>query len=356
MSTDGLITKPWARDLFTWTAAHAIEGADPRTQNLIRRFWRDSCAAHASGCDTLAAEHRTVTATDDAAEIAGLDAAAKANATDDDNDDGDELATATTTTTTTNNNNARDIKLDGAISATKFTSSGLPTNHAEAATSNTSSSAQNHQKLNHLHKQSKSAPSHKMQHKLSAFIEDLEFKIRLQKAKDDGATADATHARPHKLFDYARLLALTAKNTSLWLYASCFTTAHRLWLTPNDFRLVMKLRLGLMIGPSRACARCHTKASDPFGRHSLSCLNGGDKTLLHSKVGDLVFQLAASIGAGPIREPHPLPSDSNCRLDIQFALPQARGKPWLVDVAVTNCLAEFHMTPADIGPNAAATA
>lgn len=186
-----------------------------------------------------------------------------------------------------------------------------------------------------------------MQHKLSATFEEARHKQRI-------AAASAASAAPREL---ARLLALTAKHTGVWLYTSCLGSNLRLWLPPLNFRVAVKLRLGLPLGPAQPCS--HVKCgrmSDEFGDHSVSCLCDGNKTRIHTAVLDILMQQATAAGFQPQREPHALPGDPNLRLDAGFTMPGVRNHVQLIDVAVTNALAAYNIKPGKIGPSAAATA
>lgn len=194
-----------------------------------------------------------------------------------------------------------------------------------------------------------------MQHQLSALIESIAFKRRIA-AADEFASKRGS-GRPHPRYDSTRLHALTAKNVSLWLYGSCFTTAPRLWLSGKLFCTAIRIRLGIAVGhDDHTCAICNKiGVSDGFGMHSLSCLSGGGKTLIHTRVLDEFQQLASSVAAVPSRENHALPLDPNLRLDLALTLPQTRGKPQLIDVAITNGLAKYFLDAKIVGPNRAAT-
>jgi hypothetical protein len=155
----------------------------------------------------------------------------------------------------------------------------------------------------------------------------------------------------------ARLLALTAKHTSAWLYSSCFTTALRLWLPKPSFYLVIRFRLGLEIGPEQPCALCFGKErSDALGSHSLSCRFNGGKTLMHAAVLDEIMRLATAADANPRREVHAFPKHPHLRMDAVFSLPCDRMHANLVDVAITNCLCESTLRHESCyGPGRAAT-
>lgn len=183
-----------------------------------------------------------------------------------------------------------------------------------------------------------------MQHALSSWLEEQRFAARTDPRKVD------TRSR-------ARLLALSAKHTSCWLYSSCFTTAQRLWLPKHRFYSAIRLRLGLPIGRDKPCTLCHgSEIADAYGIHTLSCLHNGGKTLMHAAVLDEVMLLATAADANPRREVHALADEPGARFDAVFTLPRQRSHAFLIDVAITNCLANSTLADASsIGPNRAAT-
>lgn len=147
----------------------------------------------------------------------------------------------------------------------------------------------------------------------------------------------------------SRIIACTAKYTGLVFYGSVFTTAARLWLDDVTFVTAARLRLGIPLGPERPCLLCHGKdKADALGDHSLSCMSGGNKTLLHHEVLDVVFDLASKLGGIPAREAHPFPdaADINLRMDVVVRCPGDRDKALLCDVAIVNPLARAHLNNA----------
>lgn len=174
-------------------------------------------------------------------------------------------------------------------------------------------------------------------------------------AAADSAASDAATAKADSARDVARLRAVSAKYTGLWLYTSASSHAYRLWLPNNLFGQSVRLRLGLPLGQVERCSLCHGKsACDQLGDHSLSCLSQGVKTLTHSAVLDELMKFASVAGCVPAREPHPFAAQPNLRLDAALTIPLLRDELVLVDVAITHALATYNIRHS--GPAAAATA
>jgi hypothetical protein len=132
----------------------------------------------------------------------------------------------------------------------------------------------------------------KMQKKLSMMLEQYRFETRIEVAQKTNTQ------RPR---DLARLHAITAKHTALWLYSSCLGANLRLWLAPANFRIAMYQRLGLpLVAQSSRCAHVNcSKVSDIYGDHSIACLCEGNKTRIHTAVLDQVMELAGAAHAQP---------------------------------------------------------
>jgi hypothetical protein len=180
-----------------------------------------------------------------------------------------------------------------------------------------------------------------MQHKLSTWLEEQRFNLRL------AAAPDARHK--------ARLLALTAPNVSNWLYGSCYVVAPRLWMPEHNFFAAIKLRLGVPQGVRATCPRCVKDESDEFGYHALSCLSGGAHTLMHNTLVNELHLLAKSASCGGAREVTCFSSDPTLRMDLSITMPGRQTQPYLLDVCVTNCLGDSAVNnKAKVGPGAAA--
>ena len=164
-----------------------------------------------------------------------------------------------------------------------------------------------------------------------------------------------------RIRDRSRIAACSAKYTGLVYYGATFATSARLWLDNSTFVAATRLRLGIPIGPERPCVLCHGKTTaDALGDHSLSCLHGGNKTLLHHEVLDVIFNLASKLGGIPAREAHPFPDadNNNMRMDVVVRCPGNRDHALLCDVAITHPLAQSHLANASYRdqPAGAATA
>jgi hypothetical protein len=143
----------------------------------------------------------------------------------------------------------------------------------------------------------------------------------------------------------ARLNACRTRYAGLWLYGSVFTTGPKLWLSNAELSTAVRLRLGIPIAADpRPCVLCAGAAvSDVLGDHTLSCLHGGHKTLLHSRVLDVVYGLARNAQLQPQREPHPFVSHRLVRPDIAIRPAGANNVTLLGDVTVTHPLARYHI-------------
>ena len=145
----------------------------------------------------------------------------------------------------------------------------------------------------------------------------------------------------------AHAAVTTAKYASLWLYSSVFAGAPKLWLDDPTFYAAVRLRLGIPIGglESLRCTFCQgASLCDPLGDHSLSCMAGGNKTLVHHSVVDQVMILANKAAAQPVREHHPfVGAHRNARLDVVVRMPGSRDQVELCDVAVVHPLGASHL-------------
>ena len=155
------------------------------------------------------------------------------------------------------------------------------------------------------------------------------------------------------LTDKARLSSLQAKTTSLWLSPTPASCDARVWMAPALFPTAARLRLGAPVRELPApCLRCAERKGimtnrDLYGHHSLCCMIGGSRCLLHNAV---VNQLVADAAFGmlhPVREARVF-TDSP-RMDITI---RTGRREQLVDVAFScpfretgNCLAKAAETP-----------
>ncbi len=105
----------------------------------------------------------------------------------------------------------------------------------------------------------------------------------------DDATLQALTARVDD-FGKARLMSLSAKTTGIYLAPSS-DTAHASLLTPEEFRVAVRLRLGLPVYPAvQDCNQCRKKPSDIYGGHSLTCMTSGYRTRAHNSIRDTIHQ------------------------------------------------------------------
>ncbi len=152
--------------------------------------------------------------------------------------------------------------------------------------------------------------------------------------------------------DVARLAAVTAPGASLWVSLPARGCAD-LWMEPLYFRTAVALRLGAAVAPGvRPCAGCSHPA-DPLGDHSLCCMSGGHRTLLHHQVASVIAAHASHGLLHPQREVTLARGTGAQRMDI--VLRAGFRKTQLVDVAITHPLAPGALA-APPGPGAAATA
>ena len=74
-------------------------------------------------------------------------------------------------------------------------------------------------------------------------------------------------------------------------------------LSNRDFTFAVKSRLGVeMYARDARCPFCNV-VQDKIGTHALGCMAGGDCTLRHNRVRDLVFDHARNAGLTPLGEP-----------------------------------------------------
>jgi hypothetical protein len=114
-----------------------------------------------------------------------------------------------------------------------------------------------------------------------------------------------------------------------------------LWLSPAEFGVAIAHRLGQPVtapspdGPTE-CAFCHTRVADAFGDHTLKCMHGGSRTMLHHSVVDTLHHLASHAMLHPQKEvSHVLMAEPNARFDVVLHTPSGTQ---LCDVAITHPL------------------
>ena len=123
--------------------------------------------------------------------------------------------------------------------------------------------------------------------------------------------------------------------------------------------MLCRFRLGLPVAP--VAIQCvigredHHAVADEYGFHSVSCMWGGLRTLLHHRIRDVLFRWSSAALLNPVRESHPFSSDTQRQMDLIF---RAGGRREIAgDVAVTFPLKNDHaVAAARASPGGAATA
>jgi hypothetical protein len=138
--------------------------------------------------------------------------------------------------------------------------------------------------------------------------------------------------------ELARLTALTAPESSLWLRT--VPTSTRLRLSNDKWRCAMRLRLGMYVrSVSDRCDVCKRQLpSKDFSYHAMHCipLSGASITDRHNAVLHTIAHYARLMLLSPRVEPAQLCHDSAKRPDIQLDLPV---RTLLGDVSVIHPLA-----------------
>ena len=161
----------------------------------------------------------------------------------------------------------------------------------------------------------------KIQKKVSAFVEEA-MRSQLFSNSD--------------VFARARIQSASGPHASAWLLPppSCLGLC---MLSNAEFDILLRHRFGASVhSPGGTCLRCSTAICTNDGYHSLTCMAGGDRAILHNKVRDLLLHFATVGMLNPEKELHAFPVLSpDSRLDVGFMY---KGKMWLVDVAITHAL------------------
>ena len=154
----------------------------------------------------------------------------------------------------------------------------------------------------------------------------------------------------------ARLSSASGKHASGWL--ACIPPPDGsfadMWLAPQDFLVAVRLRLGLPLDDvPHPCVLCKGKfEADTAGQHSLCCMGGGARSLLHSTLKQAVVRLASAALFGPRVETQPFASDPGARVDVDCSVGSERH---LIDVAVVFPLQDSFVAAAAREPGGAAT-
>ncbi|KAJ9439099.1 hypothetical protein DIPPA_33314, partial [Diplonema papillatum] len=81
-------------------------------------------------------------------------------------------------------------------------------------------------------------------------------------------------------------------HASAWLYGNAEADP-RLWLSPAELAVAIRLRLGLPIAPMPSiCRLCGTGSADVDGVHARSCFSGGRRTRMHNALRDVIADFA----------------------------------------------------------------
>jgi hypothetical protein len=135
----------------------------------------------------------------------------------------------------------------------------------------------------------------------------------------------------------ARVMSCSMPVSYGWLLPMLFEDEVESWMTPGQFQVLMRHRLGLAIyapplpdAPPQLCRMCQKVEATP--RHSLVCLAGGLRTAVHNNLRDLLHRLGSTALWAPRTEvtfPH---LDKTLRVDVLFT---ALKRPLAIDVSVT---------------------
>ncbi|KAJ9437851.1 hypothetical protein DIPPA_25035, partial [Diplonema papillatum] len=155
----------------------------------------------------------------------------------------------------------------------------------------------------------------------------------------------------------ARMQSCAARHSAAWLYGS-YDAPEWMWLSPAEFNVAVRMRLGLpLTARVGKCRLCGDADADVMGDHSLCCMSGGLRTRAHTALRNEVAAVAREALLTPALEVQPFtqPAHTGLRLDVAY---QRGGKLRLIDVAIT-----FPLKPtggsrrkAVEGPGGAATA
>ena len=140
--------------------------------------------------------------------------------------------------------------------------------------------------------------------------------------------------------DRARLNSLQLPLAGAWITA--LPTPENV-INPEEFRAVVRLRLGLAVHRDKAlCEQCG-RPMDEFGIHALNCSHGGCTIRRHDRLRDLVGMLGSKAGLAPSLEPKHIVLGGTKPADIFFSIGVGDGKPRAVDCVVANPLAKSHV-------------
>jgi hypothetical protein len=153
----------------------------------------------------------------------------------------------------------------------------------------------------------------------------------------------------------ARVTSAGAPHASCWLLPA--DHGSHVWLSAAEFVVLFRLRLGLPVAPEGTrCGLCGSQSAaevDALGRHALSCMHGGTRTLLHNALRNELTTLCSEALWQPAREVRPFRTQPTARIDI--LLRGAHRTPLCVDVALTSPLQRSAVAAAASSVGGAAT-
>ena len=153
----------------------------------------------------------------------------------------------------------------------------------------------------------------------------------------DNSAFDNLLGKQSSIREKARLQSLSLPQSGAWLSAAPIP-ALGLHLSSNEFRVVLKYRLGVKLYENeRKCPFCKSGTLDVMGDHAVSCHGRGDMISRHDRIRDRIISASSGALLSPISEQKSLLPDNNSRpRDI---LPVwNNGLPAALDVTVTSPL------------------
>ncbi|KAJ9441726.1 hypothetical protein DIPPA_20130 [Diplonema papillatum] len=130
----------------------------------------------------------------------------------------------------------------------------------------------------------------------------------------------------------ARIQSCSGQHASAWLYGNAEADP-RLWLSPAELAVAIRLRLGLPIAPMPSiCRLCGTGSTDVDGVHARSCFSGGRRTRMHNALRDVIADFARRGLLAPAVERPVFSNTERKRPDISYV---RDGTTVVLDVAVT---------------------
>ncbi|KAJ9453688.1 hypothetical protein DIPPA_30512 [Diplonema papillatum] len=90
----------------------------------------------------------------------------------------------------------------------------------------------------------------------------------------------------------ARMQSCAARHSAAWLYGS-YDAPEWMWLSPAEFNVAVRMRLGLpLTAQVGKCRLCGDADADVMGDHSLCCMSGGLRTRAHTALRNEVAAVA----------------------------------------------------------------